>query len=188
MPRSGAAARERLERAALELYAERGFDQTTAADIAARAGVTGRTFFRHFPDKREVLFDIERRLTEALQSALARLPTGLAPMAAVLLAFRWTVAALQDDRESALARSRIIAVTPQLQERELAKAATMSSHVAATLRAHGVPDRRASLAAEVGTTALSHAVQAWASDPDLELDDALTRSFAELRELFDDES
>ena len=79
MPRSGAEARRRLREAALELYRERGFDQTTAAEIAERAGVNERTFFRHFPDKREVLFDGEADLRAALARAVTEAPAELTP-------------------------------------------------------------------------------------------------------------
>src|SRR6202035_2298884 len=76
-------ARGRLEQAALELYLERGFEQTTVAEIAKRAGLTERTFFRHFADKREVLFSGAGALEELLVSAVAGAPESSAPMAAV---------------------------------------------------------------------------------------------------------
>src|ERR1700678_2062171 len=80
--------RLRLQRAALELYAEHGYGRTTAADIAALAGVTERTYFRHFPDKREVLFDGDAELRSALAAAVAGAPAGLSPLPALLEAFR----------------------------------------------------------------------------------------------------
>lgn len=188
MPRSGEQARARLESAALELFGERGFDPTTAADIAARAGVTGRTFFRHFADKREVLFDIERRLEEALVPALEQLPAEVEPMAAVLQAYRSMVAAIPDSRTTATARERVIAASPSLRERELAKAAAMAAQVAAALRSRGVGEPHASLAADVGTTALSHAVRSWIAQPQLGLDAALVQAFADIRDLFTETS
>jgi len=184
MPRSGAAARDRLERAALELYTERGYDQTTTAEIADRAGVTERTFFRHFADKREVLFNIEARLDEALVRALADVPADMPPLATVLQAFRWMVAALEDNRALAEARHRVIAATPALRERELAKAAAMSILVATALRARGLPDGRATLLAQVGTAALGHAVHAWVTDPFGDLDALIVQAFADLRDFF----
>lgn len=184
MPRSGAAARDRLERAALELYTERGYDQTTTAEIAASAGVTERTFFRHFADKREVLFNIETRLNEALVRALADLPADMPPLSAVLQAFRWMVAALEDSRTLAHARHQVIATTPALRERELAKAAAMSMVVANALSARGLSDGRAMLLAQVGTTALGHAVNAWVTDPNGDLDALIVEAFADLRDFF----
>lgn len=185
MPRSGAAARDRLEQAALDLYTERGYNRTTTAEIAHRAGVTERTFFRHFADKREVLFNIEVRLNEALVRALADVPADRPPLAAVLQAFRWMVAAIEDNRALAAARHRVIAATPALRERELAKAAAMSIIVADALRARGLPDGRATLLAQVGTAALGHAVHTWVSDPLGDLDALIVQAFADLCDVFD---
>src|SRR3954462_5876818 len=98
VPRSGAEARRRLQQAALELYQERGFDQTTAAEIAARAGVNERTFFRHFPDKREVLFDGEADLRATLTQAVAEAPDGLEPFEVLLHAFRTSARNLEHNR------------------------------------------------------------------------------------------
>src|SRR5690606_25475598 len=130
MPRSGAAARDRLERAALELYDERGYDQTTAADIAARAGVTARTFFRHFADKREVLFHTEADLRVEMARSLAAVPADTAPTAVVLAAFRAMGPGFEANREHARERHAIINATPALQEREMAKSAALADVVA----------------------------------------------------------
>ncbi len=121
VPRSGAEARRRLQQAALELYQERGFDQTTTAEIAARAGVNERTFFRHFPDKREVLFDGEADLRAALMHEVAEAPEGLAPLDVLLHAFRIAGRILEENRPFSEPRLAIIAVTPALRERDLAK-------------------------------------------------------------------
>ena len=88
MPRTGADARRRLQQAALELFEERGYDATTTAEIAGRAGVTERTFFRHFPDKREALFDGEDAFRNTLAQGVLNAPEHLAPMEALLCAFR----------------------------------------------------------------------------------------------------
>ncbi|MFC8731740.1 TetR/AcrR family transcriptional regulator [Luteimicrobium sp. NPDC057192] len=187
MPRSGAEARDRLERAALELYDERGYDQTTAADIAARAGVTARTFFRHFADKREVLFHVEAGLQEEMARALAAVPDDVPPLAAMLQAFRSMAPGMEANRRLAEARHRVIAATPALRERELAKAAAMAATVAAGLRARGLSEWHATLFAQVGTAALGHAVHAWTADPSADYDDLVVRTFAALRELADPE-
>ena len=76
-------ARGRLMQAALELYGERGFEQTTVAEIAQRAGLTERTFFRHFADKREVLFSGE--VDDLVLSALADARPSAAPIDAIVL-------------------------------------------------------------------------------------------------------
>ena len=183
MPRSGADARRRLQQAALELYRERGFDQTTTAEIAARAGVNERTFFRHFPDKREVLFDGEADLRAELMRAVAAAPDGWAPLDILLDAFRKAARVLEDNRSFREPRLAVIAATPTLRERELAKAAMLTDAVAEALRHRGVADRPATLAAQIGWAAFHHAAQAWLDDPAQSLDEQLSRSFADLRAL-----
>lgn len=183
MPRNGAEARDRLEQAALELYRERGYDQTTTAEIAARAGVTERTFFRHFVDKREVLFNVEVSLREALARALADVPDTVPPLTAMLQAFRSMVPDLESTRPVAEARHRVIAATPALRERELTKAAAMTVVIADALRARGLLDRRATLLAQVGGAALGHAIHTWVADPSSDLDALLLEAFTDLRDL-----
>ncbi|WP_030240249.1 TetR family transcriptional regulator [Streptomyces sp. NRRL S-350] len=183
MPRSGAEARRRLQQAALELYRERGFDQTTTAEIAARAGVNERTFFRHFPDKREVLFDGEADLRAALVQAVTEAPDGLQPLETLLLAFRKVERILEGNRPFAEPRLEVIAVTPALRERDLAKAASLADAMAGALRQRGVADRLAGLAAQSGWAAFHHAVHAWIDDPSQSLDAHLRQAFDDLRAL-----
>ncbi|MWA01555.1 TetR family transcriptional regulator [Actinomadura sp. LD22] len=183
MPRSGAEARRRLRQAALELYRERGFDQTTTAEIAARADVNERTFFRHFPDKREVLFDGQADLRDALTRAVAEAPDGLEPLDVLLGAFREGGRILEENRPFSEPRQEIIAATPTLRERELAKAAALTDALADALRRRGVADRLAALAAQTGWAAFHHAVQAWIDDPSQSLDAHLSQTFADLRAL-----
>jgi AcrR family transcriptional regulator len=185
MPRSGAEARERLEGAALELYSERGYEQTTIAEIAARAGVTQRTFFRHFGDKREVLFNVELRQQQALATALADVPGTVPPLTAVLRAFRSMAPDLEKNRPLVEARHRVIAATPALRERELAKEAALSVVVAGALRARGLPDWDATLLAQVSTAALGHAIHTWAASADGGIDALITRAFTGLRDFSD---
>lgn len=183
MPRSGADARDRLRRAALELYREQGFDQTTAAEIAARAGVNERTFFRHFPDKREVLFDGEADLRATLMQAVTEAPEGLGPFEILLCAFRKSARDLENNRPFSEPRWKVIAVTPVLRERELAKHALLTNTVAEALRQRGVDDGLADLAARTGWAAFQHAVQAWIENPARSLDAHLTQAFDDLRAL-----
>ncbi|MEV7097937.1 TetR family transcriptional regulator [Amycolatopsis sp. NPDC051045] len=183
MPRSGAEARRRLQQAALELYRERGFDQTTAAEIAARAGVNERTFFRHFPDKREVLFGGEADLRAALMQSVAEAPDGLEPFEILLDAFRKSARNLETNRPFSEPRWKIIAVTPALRERELAKHAWLTDAVAEALRQRGLGDGLAGLAARTGWAAYQHAVQAWIDNPAPSLDTHLRRAFDDLRAL-----
>ena len=146
-------ARGRLQLAALELYGEQGFEQTTVADIAERAGVTERTFFRHFADKREVLFDgsahLERRAVEAIVSA----PPSSSPVEAVGLGMVAGAAPLEEGLDHARLRAAAIASHTSLQERELLKLATLTAAATAALHERGVPEPAATLAAEIGVTA-----------------------------------
>ncbi|MGI5131172.1 TetR family transcriptional regulator [Pseudonocardia sp. CA-107938] len=183
MPRSGEEARRRLKQAALELYQERGFDETTAAEIAARAGVNERTFFRHFPDKREVLFDGEADLRAALTRTVVEAPEELEPFEVLLRAFGEAAQKLQDNRPFAEPRWKVIAATPALRERELAKHKWLIDAVAEALRQRGVGHGLADLAARTGWAAYQHAVQAWIDDPARSLEAHLQRAFDDLRAL-----
>lgn len=156
-------ARGRLMRAALELYAERGFDQTTVADIAERAGVTERTFFRYFTDKREVLFDGAGRLQEVVVEAIASAPAA-APMEVTAQAFATGAALLEERRDFARQRAAVIAATPSLQERELLKLASLGAAAAEALRRRGVPGPAAGLAAETGVTVFRIGFERWIGD------------------------
>jgi len=183
VPRSGAEARRRLREAALELYREQGFDRTTAAEIAARAGVNERTFFRHFPDKREVLFDGEADLRSALADWVAAAPGGLEPFEVLEEAFRNAARELEANRAFSEPRWRIVADTPALRERELAKHAALVDAVTEALRQRGMDPAPADLAARTGWAAYQHAVQSWMDDPSSGLDTELQRAFTGLRRL-----
>src|ERR1700730_13444637 len=93
-------ARGRLIKAAMELYAERGFEPTTVADIAAKAGLTERTFFRHFSDKREVLFSGSAALQELMVGAVAKAPESAAPIEAVAAGVEAAAGVLRDRKRS----------------------------------------------------------------------------------------
>lgn len=183
MPRSGAEARRRLQQAALELYQERGFDRTTTAEIAARAGVNERTFFRHFPDKREVLFDGEADLRAGLMRAVAEAPDGLELFEVLLYAFRKSARNLENTRPYSEPRWKIIAMTPALRERELAKHARLTDAAAEALRQRGADGGLTDLAVRTGWAAYQHAVQAWIDDPAQSLDAHLRQAFDDLRAL-----
>ncbi|MQY28776.1 TetR/AcrR family transcriptional regulator [Nocardia aurantia] len=183
MPRSGADARRRLQQAALELYGERGFDRTTTAEIAARAGLNERTYFRHFADKREVLFDGEADLRATMVEAVAEAPEGLPPFEILLPAFRRAGRILEANRPFSEPRLAVIAATPALRERELAKGAYLIAALTDALRQRGVPAGHAALAAETGWATFHHAAQAWIDDPSESLDSHLDRAFDDLRTL-----
>jgi AcrR family transcriptional regulator len=154
-------ARGRLERAALELYSERGLDQTTVAEIAARAGLTERTFFRHFADKREVLFWGQSALHEMFASTVASAPDSAAPIDAVAAALEAVGPLFEERREHARQRQAVIAANPGLQERELIKLASLASATADALRRRGVTEPAASLTAEAGVAVFKVAFERW---------------------------
>src|ERR1700754_1501420 len=112
-------ARGRLEEAALDLYTERGFDETTVAEIAERAGLTERTFFRHFADKREVLFGGQSTLRDAMVGTVEGAPEDEAPFDAVTRGLQAAAVILEARRALAQQRQTVIAANPDLQEREL---------------------------------------------------------------------
>src|SRR5579885_3478879 len=119
-------ARGRLAEAALALFAERGFENATVAEIAERAGLTERTFFRHFADKREVLFGGADELQEAIVRAVAGAPESAAAMDVVAAGIEAAARVLQQRREFARRRQAIIAANAELRERELIKLASLA--------------------------------------------------------------
>ena len=158
-------ARGRLEQAALELYVERGFEQTTVAEIAKRAGLTERTFFRHFADKREVLFGGAGALQEFLVSAVASAPDSAVPIDAIAAALQAAAADIfQQRREYSRQRQAIIAANAELRERELIKLASLASALADALRQRGVSDPAASLSAEAGIAVFKIAFERWVAE------------------------
>ncbi|HET9091984.1 MAG TPA: TetR family transcriptional regulator [Acidimicrobiales bacterium] len=159
--------RGRLQEAALTLFAERGFDQTTAAQIAEAAGLTERTFFRHFADKREVLFGGSDLLGNQVVAAVKAAPPHDSPLDAVARGLDAAAAMLgQGRRDLARRRHSVIIGNPELREREFAKLADYSSAIAAVLRDRGVGEPHATMAADAGTTILRVALQRWSNDRD----------------------
>ena len=157
-------ARGRLAQAAFALYGERGFEQTTVAEIAARAGLTERTFFRHFADKREVLFAGADALRELLVGTVTKAPASLAPIDAAAAGLEAVGTFLQEGRELAQQRQTIIAASAELQERELIKLAALAAALAAALRQRGVEDPAASLTAEAGIAVFKIAFECWVDE------------------------
>lgn len=154
-------ARGRLARAALELYVERGFDRTSVAEIAERAGLTERTFFRHYADKREVLFAGSAELNDVLTRAVAQAPESATPLDAAAAALEGAAAVLEARQEHARQRQSVIDANSDLQERELIKLASMSATLADALRLRGVDEASAGLAAEVGIAVFKFAFRRW---------------------------
>ena len=166
----------------MALYAERGFENTTVAEIAERAGLTERTCFRHFADKREVLFEGSEALRERLVSAVADAPHSEAPLDAIATGLEAIAGMFDERREFARLRRAIIASNPELQERELIKLAGYASALADTLRGRGVPDPAAGLAAETGIAVFRVAWERWTDEnEDRDFAQLIHESLDELR-------
>lgn len=186
MPRSGDRARGLLQSAALELFAERGYDATTTADIAARAGVNHRTYFRHFTDKREVLFGGEATLRERLVDGVHDARPQAPALSVLLHAFLGVVPHFEANRAFAEPRAAVIRSHPALRERSEAKKAGLVAALAAALEDRGIPHSSAGLAAEIGMAAFARATDAWLDDPSQPLQSRLQDGFAELTSLITD--
>jgi len=172
----------RLREAAIALYLERGYEQTTVADIAERAGVTARTFFRHFADKREVLFNGSEVLEESMVSAVTDAPADASPVAAIGAALDASGEVLGDRHAYARQRSAAVASSVELQERELVKMARLAGALTDALRGRGVGEIEARLVAETGVTAFRVGFERWVTDPadDADLSTAVRQVLQEL--------
>ncbi len=167
-------AKLRLREAALELFASHGFDQTTTAEIAQAAGLTERTFFRHFTDKREVLFGGLEFLDDAFATGAASAPAGATLMAVLSTGLHAAAEFFPEERRTySQRRQAVIDANSALQERELLKMAGLAATLAAALRARGVQEPWATLAAETGRTVFTIAFALWVADGE-------TRTFPEI--------
>ncbi|WP_230466148.1 TetR/AcrR family transcriptional regulator; helix-turn-helix transcriptional regulator [[Actinomadura] parvosata] len=148
----------------MELYNDKGFEATTVAEIAARAEVTERTFYRYFADKREVLFQANA-LADVLARATATAADPLAPLEVITHALTEAAPVFEERAELVRQRQAVIAANPELQERELAKLASLVSILAHALRERGLDPTTAALAAEIGIAAFKVAFDRWINDP-----------------------
>jgi AcrR family transcriptional regulator len=177
-------ARGRLEQAALALYGERGFEQVTVAEIAGRAGLTERTFFRHYADKREVLFAGSSTLQEFLVRAVTEAPDTSAPIDVVVAALEAVGTLFEERRDLARQRQAIIDANPELQERELIKLATLATALAGALRERGISEPAASLTGQAGIAIFRVAFERWVNDTSQrDLPELIRESFDELKVL-----
>ena len=153
---------ERLQAAAFDLFDEQGFERTTVTEIAQRAGLTQRTFFNHFADKREVLFGLASELQQAIVREIVAGPDPVAPLDAVLRALQAAADTIFEERRAAVTRRHeIVEANPQLQERELSKQAALIDAIAAALRQRGLDPDSSLLAAGAGMLVLQTAMQRW---------------------------
>jgi AcrR family transcriptional regulator len=174
-------ARGRLAEAAMMLFIERGYDEVTVADIAERAGLTKRSFFNHFADKREAAFASVDALQESVLAALAEAGADLGPLDAAVWAFAQAAAPVENYPDLARARQALIDSCPDLQERDLMKRAAMASAVAGALERRGVPRRSAAFAAQVATTVFTTALDDWVHEPERGLGPSIQGALDDLR-------
>jgi AcrR family transcriptional regulator len=157
-------ARGRLEEAAMALFETRGYDRTTVEDIASRAGLTERTFFRYFADKREVLFGGAKDLERLLVDTIANVPLAGAPLDLVTVALQATASMFEERRSYARKRRGVIAAHADLRERELIKLASLGAAISQSLRRRGVAASVADLSAELGIAIFKNAFERWVDD------------------------
>jgi AcrR family transcriptional regulator len=160
-------ARERLESAALQLFAEKGYEETTVAQIADRAGLNRATFFRHFADKREVLFGGEDRLAGLFADGIRSAPPG-ASLTELLRAALATAASVMtpEQRAKAVQRVRALAANVEVQERGLLKHARIATSISSALQERSVDQVAARLGAQAGLLAFSIATERWIASDD----------------------
>ncbi|GAA3436275.1 TetR/AcrR family transcriptional regulator [Kutzneria kofuensis] len=171
----------RLAQAALELFDERGYEQTTVAEIAKRAGLTERTYFRHYADKCEVMFGKSGALQEEFATAVAEAPASMAPIDAIAAGLE-AVSQMFAGRREHRQRQAVIAANAELQERELTKYASMSAAIADALRRRGVAEPSATLTAEAGIVVFKVGFRLWlAASEECELSQMMRESLEDLR-------
>ncbi len=172
---------ERLAEAALDLFAARGYEATTVAEIAERAGLTKSTFFRYFADKREVLFG-GLAMDQVLTAGIAAAPPAATPLEAVANAFELLGREVftPDRRQFSRRRRVVIAANPELQEREALKGLRISAAMVEALEQRGVPAITARVAAQVASLGLTMAYTRWSEGAE-DFTDLARRSLTELR-------
>lgn len=186
MPRWEPDARQRLVQAALDLFTRQGYDATTVGDIAARAGVTNRTYNRHFPDKREVLFGGADVLRERIAGSLRTAPAEMSPLSASLHAVRSCDDLFnQGQHEQLRRREDLISSSGELQEREARKLAVIAEAIATALVERDTEEHHARLVADLAMTVFKHAARLWMDDPAAPFAIYVDRAAAQLHSVLD---
>lgn len=183
MARWDPGAQERLTKAALDLYLERGYDDVTVTDIAERAGLTRRSYFRYFPDKREVLFAGSERLPVVVREAVLSADPAALPLAAVLDALDRIGSQVAEivDHNHVARRRAVIDTSPELQERERTKSAAVAAAIDEALQERGTEPGTATLVAQVAAVAFGLAFHRWSESDDASFTDGLHAVFDTLR-------
>ncbi len=175
-------AQGRLQQAAVALFLERGYAEVTVAEIAERAGLTKRTFFNHFADKRDVLFVGAPSLEASVVGHLGGAAADLSPMEAAMAALTSAGRELADYAGFTRLRAELIASSPELQERDLIKRAALAAVIAGELRRRRVPDQAAALTAQAAVTVFTAAYNDWGDTPDTDFGVLMQRSLSALRQ------
>jgi len=177
-------AKGRLEQAALDLYTEHGYEQTTVTEIAEQAGLTERTFFRYFADKREVLFGLQDDLLKTCLRVIEAAPKTATPIEMIMSAMEALVPMFQERHEIIRQRQFVIAANPPLRERELLKFAIFTNAMADALRERGIGDTGVNLAANTGAMVFMTAYDRWAAEPEApDLIELIQDSFNKLKHI-----
>jgi AcrR family transcriptional regulator len=177
-------ARERLVVAAVDLFTEQGYDATTVAQIAERAGVTKSTFFRHFSDKRELLVAGQDTLSRLLTEGITEAPTGASPLEAVAAGLERASSALGPiNRELGARLKAAVAANAELQARDALKSVSLAAAMTSALASRGVPDPTAHLAGELGVIAFKRGYAEWAAGDRDTGDELVPYTLAALDEL-----
>jgi AcrR family transcriptional regulator len=156
----------RLMKAAITLFAEQGYEETTVAEIAERAGLTKRTFFRYFSDKREVLFSGSEQLERIWLEAAATAPPEATPLAVATAGFDPVAEMFAGRHGFARARAAIVDANPELRERELIKLQNLAASIKAALVDRGFSANAAMLAAQAAVTVFHVAFACWVEQDD----------------------
>lgn len=165
MPRWEPDARERFVAAALQLFTEQGYDETTVAEISDRAGLTKSTFFRHFSDKREVLAAGQETLSRLFAEGISAAPAGASPLSAVDAGLAHAGRTMTPfNRELGPRLEAVIATSSELQERAVLKKVGMAAAIADALRLRGIEEETAEIAAELGVLAFKAGFEAWTAE------------------------
>ncbi|MDH6589817.1 AcrR family transcriptional regulator [Streptomyces sp. SAI-133] len=177
-------ARERLVMAAVDLFTEQGYDATTVTQIAERAGVTKSTFFRHFPDKRELLVAGQETLSRLLTEGIADAPADASPLEAVAAGLERAASAMGPmSRELAPRLKAAVAASAELQERDALKSVSLAAAMTSALIARGTPDPTAALAGELGVLAFKRGYAQWSESDSDGKDELAAYTLAALDEL-----
>ena len=177
-------ARERLVVAAVDLFSDQGYDATTVEQIAKRAGVTRSTFFRHFPDKRELLSAGQEILAKLLVEGIRQAPVNSSPLAAVSAGLQRASTAMGPaNRELGTRIKAAIASSVELQARAALKNVGLAASMTSALCERGVPEPIAQIASELGVLAFKRGYAAWAEGGREAGDDLAPHAQAALEEL-----